>query len=461
MPVTFVTAIYGIPNAYQGLYFYLERFELLLKTGIPILCYLDATLEEQGKILCKKYANLRIPEYVRLNTSWIPENVILPTNRKYEKDTKEYLAVQLQKAWCLMDAQRYITTSHSAWIDAGIMKVPGFDDLPMIQTYLHVIAESTWPNTMICPGSYTKEDLDSWFAERPGAKFTDWATWQCLGGFLLGPSKGWDTLYTKQRALVYNTLPRIAWEVNYWAKLNLFQWYFSDHDVGIIKNSLCLRTFVPSTDVQVTLVTAIYVEVPAKFEDLLGTGLPIMCFIEGVPEEKRQQLCGRYPNLVTMNITDDLSWIPEQVILPQNRNPTETRATLIRGLQKAWCLSQAATHVTTPHTAWIDASAFSERLYTICTSRWPSKLLIPGMLSEGKMNKTSLHDTLCVRYLSKFLVGPAQSWPVFYEKQVTCVKKHLPHLMWELNYWADMNNLCWFKADNTNVFDAVLEFRLS
>jgi hypothetical protein len=461
MPVTFVTAIYGIPNAYQGLYFYLERFELLLKTGVPILCYLDATLEEQGKILCKKYTNLRIPEYVTLDTSWIPENVILPTNRKHEKDTKEYFAVQLQKAWCLKDAQRYITTSHSAWIDAGIMKVVGFDDLPMIQTYLHVIAESNWPNVMICPGAYTKNLLDAWFAERPGGMFTEWATWQCLGGFLVGPTKGWHELYDKQWALVYNTLPRIAWEVNYWAKLNLFQWYQGDHDFSIVKNILDLREFVPSTQVQVTLVTAVYDAVPATFEQLLGTGLQVVCFMDGVSDEKRKQLCEMYSNLVIVQSTMDVSWIPDQVILPMNRNDSETRASFIRGLQKAWCLSQAAPLVKTTHAAWIDADAYSASLQTICTSRWPNQLLVPGMLSESEAKNYPLHNNLCVRYLSRFLLGPVQSWPGFYEKQVTCVKKHLPYLMWELNYWADMNDICWFKATNSDVFDAILEFRLS
>ena len=236
MPVTYVSAIYCIPNGLRSSDFYISRFEGLLKTGIPIICYLDKQLEAKGIELCSKYSNLTIPTYVTLDTSWIPSTVQLPSNRKVEKDTKEYFAVQLQKAWCMVDAAKYIQTSHSAWIDAGILNQPGFDDNETVTKYLHKIAESSWPEEIICPGAYTHETLNTWFAENPNEHFFDWPVWQCLGSFLLGPTHGWTLLYEKQKAIVQETLPRLGWEVNYWAKLNMFRWYYSSHNISMLEN---------------------------------------------------------------------------------------------------------------------------------------------------------------------------------------------------------------------------------
>jgi hypothetical protein len=249
MPVTFVTAFYVIPNhKFRSVDIYLEQMEKLIQTGIPLIFYLDKTLEIQGKQLCEKYPNLHIPEYVTLDTSWVPETVIMPTSRCGEKDTVPYFCVQLQKLWCLTDAAKYVTTSHTAWIDAGIFHI--FSDKEKATKCLQTIATSQWPDKLIVPGCIGLDYFNSRFGEsKPYAIFNS-ICWRYCGGFLLGPKDAWSDAYEKQTACVKQNLPHLVWEVNYWAIMNLFTWYWGDHNLSMIENVLPLA--LPPNDIILT-----------------------------------------------------------------------------------------------------------------------------------------------------------------------------------------------------------------
>lgn len=237
MPLTYVTAFYVLPGyKYQSLEIYLERLESLIQTGIPLICYLDAVLKEKGTAWCEQYPNLQIPEYVTLDTSWIPENVHMPFKYNKEKDTKEYFAIQLQKAWCLSDAAKFTTTTHLAWIDSGIFRV--FKNPVITTVVLQTIAKCNWPASILAPGSWTDNDMELDYSLNTWAHFLDYIRWRYLGGFLIGPREVWKDVFEKQTILVQNTLPRLGWEVNYWWQLNMFQWYPADHSDDMITNAL-------------------------------------------------------------------------------------------------------------------------------------------------------------------------------------------------------------------------------
>lgn len=248
MTVTFVTAYYINPSKFRNKEFYLENLEKLIQTGIPLLCYLDKSLKEQGEVLCEKYTNFKIPEYVTLDTSWIPEDVIMPAIRNEVKDTKEYFAIQLQKAWCLNEASRLKLSSHLAWIDAGIVYL--FNDYAKTKSYLEKITYSEWPNELISPGGMRKERVEQIFGEGKLYSMFNSVCWQYLGSFLLGPTEAWPAFYEKQTACVKQNLPHLVWEVNYWALLNEFTWYWGDHNLSMLENLIPLA--LPPNDIILT-----------------------------------------------------------------------------------------------------------------------------------------------------------------------------------------------------------------
>jgi len=242
MTVTFVTALYIIPNnEYRDPVFYLDKIEYLIQSGVPVICYLDKTLETQGEILKKKYPNLTIPEYVALDKSWVPNDVRLPGDRNKQKDTIDYFCIQLSKLKCLTDASKYATTTHTAWIDAGIFYM--FNDKEKAKSILNEIANASWPNKILAPGGYNNEEIKKVWEINNTYFFLDYIFWNYLGSFLLGDKTLWLAAYEQQTAVVTKHLPRLAWEVNYWSQMDVFTWYRADHNISMLENVLQFRQF--------------------------------------------------------------------------------------------------------------------------------------------------------------------------------------------------------------------------
>jgi hypothetical protein len=245
MTVTFVTAFYVLPNTVRGVTFYLERLEELIKTGVPLVLYLDATLETEGRRLTSTYTNVSIPKYVTLDTSWVPENVSLPQFRAEEKDTVGYFCIQLQKLWCLTDAAAHTTTTHTAWIDTGIFYM--FESKEEAKKHLNEIAAADWPSEILAPGSYDKKGIEGVWELNKHIHYLDYVYWNYLGSFLLGPKFGWADALEEQTSVVKKHLPKLAWEVNYWSKMDAFTWYYADHNLSILVNALKLQLPKPTT----------------------------------------------------------------------------------------------------------------------------------------------------------------------------------------------------------------------
>lgn len=231
--VTFVTALY-LPAGpmFKSVDTYFENFERLAATGISLILYLDARLTEKGYDLCRRFPNILRCIYVTLDTSWVPKNVILPINRRIEKDTIEYFCIQLSKLRLLRDSATYVKTRHIAWIDFGIYHI--FKN-PDVMTHLlrHISAAEFPTNKILAPGcwdlprAYGMERYDIWRS----------ICWRFCGGFLLGAVELFAAAEEHQQTLVMGNMPGLVWEVNYWAMMEeYFINYRADHDDSIVAN---------------------------------------------------------------------------------------------------------------------------------------------------------------------------------------------------------------------------------
>lgn len=217
MVVTFITAFIAPKTPYRSVEIYREMFERLADTGIPLLLFLDETLTDWTFPV-----NVHVLP-TRLRTDWIPDDVQLPAHRTPTKDTREYLAIQLQKLHWLVEAREHTTTSHLAWIDFGVfhmLKDPGH-----CTVLLRRIAASDFPShRILAPGCWP-----------PGTYDWNSVAWRFCGSFLLGHRDLFPGALRRQTELVSAQLPRLTWEVNYWAQMeDLFEVYPANHDDSLL-----------------------------------------------------------------------------------------------------------------------------------------------------------------------------------------------------------------------------------
>jgi hypothetical protein len=231
MGVTFVTAFF-LPSGptYKTVSRYFELFESLASTGIPLIVYMDARLEEKGVELCAKHPNIQSCTYTTLDTSWIPKDALLPMVRNMDKDTPDYLCIQLTKLKLMAEvaSMASVTTPYIAWIDFGIYHM--MRDHDVCNNLLQRIAVSNFPtDRILSPGCNSNAYYDL---------FEEICWWHC-GSFLLGEKSRFPPAYARQTALVRENLPRLTWEVNYWVMMNdVFTIYSANHDDLILQN-LC------------------------------------------------------------------------------------------------------------------------------------------------------------------------------------------------------------------------------
>jgi len=237
MTVTFVTALYVIPNQkWRNPEFYLEKIEYLIQSGVPIICYFDKLLEAQGEVLKQKYPNLTIPEYVTLDKSWLPADVTAPVHGWADKDNIDYLCIQLSKLKLLAESATIATTTHTAWIDAGIFYM--FPDRERANQILNEIANASWPEKLLAPGGYDEGSIKQVWDMNAHLNILDYIFWRYLGSFLLGDKTLWANAYEQQTAVVNKYLPKLSWEVNYWSQIDVFTWYHADHNISMLENLL-------------------------------------------------------------------------------------------------------------------------------------------------------------------------------------------------------------------------------
>jgi hypothetical protein len=216
--LTFITAFYSpIENQFKSTEFYFEMFEHMASSSVNIMLYLDDRYSEKGKELIEKYKNVRIEykNFILLKKELIDFDIdfILPTTRNIKKDTLEYFFIQLSKLYhlSLYSSNKENKDTHIAWIDFGIFYL--FKEKEKSKTLLKTLSTSKLPkDVVLAPGCWPINYFN---------KYKDYlfnmVSWFFCGSFMIGDINLFGTLYKEQMKIVYNNLPRITWEVNYWA----------------------------------------------------------------------------------------------------------------------------------------------------------------------------------------------------------------------------------------------------
>ena len=98
---TFVTAFFKPATSYRSETSYFDLFDRLAATGVSILLFLDTT-----------YTDKVFPSNVRvipidLDTSFIPETPILPSQMHPVKDNAQYMCIQLNKFRIIIRQTRF------------------------------------------------------------------------------------------------------------------------------------------------------------------------------------------------------------------------------------------------------------------------------------------------------------------------------------------------------------------
>lgn len=225
-----VTAFLCPKTGYRSIDRYFSEFRKLAATGVPILLFLDSAL--LGIIFPP---NVRVVS-TSLDMSWLPADISLPAQRNPNKDTVEYFCIQLSKLAYLVKARDYTDDALLAWIDFGAFHM--FRDTAVCQRLLRQIATSTVPRTKIlAPGCW------------PSGVY-DWNSvcWRFCGTFLIGHRDLFPAALERQTRLVQQQLPRLTWEVNYWAQMDdLFEVYAADHNDSLLSGVLTHLSRDPAT----------------------------------------------------------------------------------------------------------------------------------------------------------------------------------------------------------------------
>ena len=224
----YVTAFYISPHvAHRSLEAYLTYGRLLVAASVPLRVH---TTPEVAEILQNSWkdlptAHVELCTDIPMEPYWLM-NVTLPAERNEVKDTAFFLSVQLTKLKLCASAPADLV----AWVDFGIFHV--VKDVAVAQQNLRGLVD-------LLPASGRRRLLSP-TAWAPGAyEIWDFPCWRHLGGFVLGSRDAFMSAYLRQRTLVGQHLPRLTWEVNYWAMMDdEFDGYQADHDDSLISNAV-------------------------------------------------------------------------------------------------------------------------------------------------------------------------------------------------------------------------------
>lgn len=226
MSIYYVTALF-MPSGdiFRPIHKYIENFHYLADSGVPIGVYLDPSLREFEDSIVGRRSNVTILDYVVPDRSFLTGDIVLPLHRNESKDTVDYMAIQLMKLnLCARASVDYrIGTPNIAWIDFGIFHM--IADKERSQTFLHSYKLPERYSRILSPGCWEGRNY-GW----------DKVAWRYCGSLLIGPRDAWIPAYSAQQKKVLDALPRITWEVNIWAELELFDWYKADHNDSMILN---------------------------------------------------------------------------------------------------------------------------------------------------------------------------------------------------------------------------------
>jgi len=237
MPTLFVTAFYVPPGDLpkERVDGYIAHGGMLVRAGVVLMIYTTTDLAELMRVAWSSL-NLGRVEFVTdvpMEDYWQAAPALqLPEHRNQEKDTAFYLSVQLTKLKACADAARRRPDFRLiAWLDFRLFHV--IQSVDVAQTVLQTIswANDVFTEKIVSPGGY----------DPPGSAESRFSRicWRNLGGVLVGHRQAFGLAYEEQRRLVEENMPRLTWEVNYWAMMpQHFHLYPADHNDTILTGLL-------------------------------------------------------------------------------------------------------------------------------------------------------------------------------------------------------------------------------
>lgn len=246
---TFVSAFVNIEgsidtgnNHHKTLEKRVEYFEIIAKTGIPIVLYLCPKLKPVILPSIEKYTNVKCFEYDHtrsmLYTMGLNPNLKYPYCRNEKKDTREYMAFMHCKIEYMNHAV-FINpweTENFAWFDFSIAYIFRNVELSLERIVGLSLRSCENPNKILIAGCLPKLESD--------ASIVEHIQWRFCGGFFMGSAKAIRDFYSKY-LLYYPVFLKkhhhIVWEVNFWAWLEYNEdanwkpiWYYGDHNDSIL-----------------------------------------------------------------------------------------------------------------------------------------------------------------------------------------------------------------------------------
>lgn len=191
------------------------------------------------------------------------------------------------------------------------------------------------------------------------------------------------------------------------------------------------------------------------FYQLMEAQIPILVFLDPAAYIRWSAWSGlpSYSHVKAVPIPPlDTSWLPQDLQLPQERNDAkDTKEYLCIQLLKLFFLQDARARTETEYLAWVDFGAFHmisdpclarDRLRRLCIRAFRrDKLIAPGCPGWANPDMSQLWDKVCWKFCGSFLLGHRDLFATAYNKQMDLVRRQLPRLTWEVNYWVMMDEV--------------------
>ena len=238
MTITYVTSLYAVREDYLPQLY--TQFQELQEFCGSIVVWTDAPLPfstpAHVQVLIAPLTSFA--SYIQC----MSPSLQLPQTRNPHKDTQEFLALMNTKVEMVWRALPYVTTTHVAWIDAGILKI--VKDTPRIAKAFKEHSQFPWPNRIAIPGCW----------KSPLVNLYHVVSWRFCGGFFASPTSLLPLFYEKAMRLLeaWIAAGHLAWEVNIWADLEtkdptLFAWWSADHNETMLEPALQKGTPPPKS----------------------------------------------------------------------------------------------------------------------------------------------------------------------------------------------------------------------
>lgn len=245
--VTFVTAYLNIYKDAVPLERYnewrLRHFRVIAETGIQICIIVSPDCEAALLEMQKEFPNIHMLKTILIQDTWVANlcrqyksaggEYTLPSARRLEKDTEEYIILQNSKMEFMNSAieKNPFGSSHFAWIDFSIAYM--FRDIKKSQAQLRILSENaTEKPGFLIPGCWGRWDVNR------HDHHMEHIHWRFCGCFFMADKESMSKFchtFCRFFPIFLQDMKKLLWEVNIWAWMEHVSewepiWYDADHN---------------------------------------------------------------------------------------------------------------------------------------------------------------------------------------------------------------------------------------